>query len=385
MSTTETPLDRFRQNLIRTVSQQRFTLLLAGLGISLIGLVAILAPLALAESFLRVIGFLFLISAVIKAGQWLIGRFRGGHQVHGLFAVACHVFLDLLVGCFLISNTRISVPLLTVVIGITLFSDGVVQLLVGWRMHDWRHRLVLFVSGGLTCLIAILAAIFYNDPAMTDWLAYLIGAKLLLFGGTLIYMALTARENHVAQVYGATATHEVPKIPGEAYAVFIGNSFHLGVYVGDDHVVDFRDTNMVYEVTWDQFLLGREPQHWEYPDLAETSPEEICRFALSQVGKSLPYNFFTFNCEHFAIWCKSLGQLKASKFAQVNAAYENVANRPLLGMMVELYSRLMEWLAFKLGGAFGKKASLWLRGNSALLSRWILTARLEKQEPSQKD
>ncbi len=374
------PLERFRENLVRTISKQRYTLLATGIIIALLGFASIIVPLAVAESILWLIGILFIISGLLKLAQWMVGKIRGGHQVHGFFVIFCHSVIDLLIGFFLFYRLSISVTLLAIVVGTALFADGLVQILIGLRLRDFRHRIILYVSGGLTCGVAILAAIFSRDPTMTDGLAILIGVKLLLFGGMLIYLSLTARDTHVAQIYGAPDPLEVEKTPGEAYAVFIGNAFHLGVYVGENHVVDFRDTNMVYKVTWEQFLLGRQPQHWEYPDLPAVPPEDVCRFALDQVGKNLQYHFFTFNCEHFAIWCKSLGQLKASRFAQVNAAFDNVANRPLLGPMVEIYSRAMEMLAFKLGGVFGKRASLWLRGTSALLGRWILSSRVKKQE-----
>ena len=338
-----------------------------------------ITPFVVAESILWLIGIFFLFSATAKATQWVIGKVRGKHQVHGLFVIVCHIILDVFLGTFLIQRTEFSVTMLAILIGILLFCDGLVQILVAWRTRDIRHRITLYTVGGLTCTVAILAAIFCQTKGMADWLAFLIGIKLTMFGGMLIYVAVTATEGHTDQIYGAPKLNDVEKIPGEAYAVFIGNAFHLGVYVGDDRVVDFRDTNLVYEVTWEQFLLGRQPQHWEYPDLQEEKPEDICEFALGQVGKTIPYNFLKFNCEHFAIWCKSLGKMRASRFAQVNAAYENVVNRPILGTFAEIYSRVMELLAFKVGGVFGKQASLWLRQQSALVSRWLLSGRMKQQ------
>lgn len=373
------PLDLFRNRLALSVRDQRFTLLVTGVGVVALGVAAVAAPLALAESVRWSLGIVFILAAVLKAGQWVVGKVRGGHRVHGLFAISCHVLIDLFIGCVLIFRAAFSVDVLAVVVGVTLVADGLVQILVGVRLRDRRHRVMLYVTGGLTCGVAVLAAYLALDADRMDWLAYLVALKLFLFGGMLIYLALTARGNPEAQVYGAPDPEEVRKIPGEAYAVFIGNSFHLGVYVGNDRMVDFRDTNLVYEVTWEQFLIGRRPQHWEYPDLPACTPDEVCRFALDQVGKTHPYNFLTFNCEHFTIWCKTLGKLRASRFAQVNGAFDNVAHRPILGTMVELYSRIMEFVAFKFGGAFGRRASLWLRENSALVGRWILAARVNKQ------
>ena len=118
---------------------------------------------------------------------------------------------------------------------------------------------------------------------------------------------------------------------GELYAVYFGTAFHLGVFIGNGEIVHYLNDNHVYRVTWEQFLENRVPQHWTYPDLEPVPVETIVATALSEVGKTYPYNLLTFNCENFAIFCKSGGKTKYSKYAQVASGVETVAAHPLIG------------------------------------------------------
>ena len=92
---------------------------------------------------------------------------------------------------------------------------------------------------------------------------------------------------------------------GELYAVYFGTAFHLGVSIGNGEIVHYLNDNHVYRVTWEQFLEGRSPEHWTYPDLESIPVETVVRTALSEVGKTYEYSLLRFNCEHFAIYCKT--------------------------------------------------------------------------------
>ena len=104
---------------------------------------------------------------------------------------------------------------------------------------------------------------------------------------------------------------------GELYAVYFGTAFHLGVYIGQGEIVHYLNDNYVYRVTWEKFLDGRTPEHWPYPDLDPVPAEVVVRTALSEVGKTYPYDLLRFNCENFAIFCKSGGATYFSKYAQI--------------------------------------------------------------------
>ena len=123
--------------------------------------------------------------------------------------------------------------------------------------------------------------------------------------------------------------------------------------------------------TWEQFLAGRTPQHWTYPDLPALPAEEVIATALSEVGKTYPYNLLKFNCEHFAVFCKSGGRTKQSKYAQIAGGVLDVRSHPLLGTIAELNTRAVEWLAFHFGGPAGKNFSLLIRRAGAVVTTWL--------------
>lgn len=109
----------------------------------------------------------------------------------------------------------------------------------------------------------------------------------------------------------------------------------------------------------------------------------VVRTALAEVGKTYHYNLLTFNCEHFAVYCKSGGTTKFSRYAQVASGVETVEAHPLIGLVAELNTRLIEWLAFHFGGPAGKQLSLSIRRIGAGITDWMIAgaSRLSAQEP----
>lgn len=370
-----TRASQFRATFLSTITQHRFALVAAGVLITLLGLASVIVPHTLATSTLELIVVLLICSGGITAIQWLIGRIRGGDQVRGFVPMLVKVIVSVGLGYVLWNHWTLSLDLLKTLLCILLIADGTAQILLARRHISVPSRISLFVSGGVSCGIAILAPIVGPRGTLLEWIGLLIGIKLILFGAVLIVIASTAKEDNANLVYGHCPARDVAMQPGEAYAVYIGNAFHLGIYVGDDKAVDFRNDNLVHYCDVEDFLRGREPQLWEYPDLEVVPPEEVCEFAISQDGKTIPYNFWTFNCEHFAIWCKSGGKVKTSAYAQVAVSFDTVTHHPLLGTMLEIYSRFMEWVSFKLGGTFGKRVSRTIRSLSSTVTKWFLTRR----------
>jgi hypothetical protein len=99
--------------------------------------------------------------------------------------------------------------------------------------------------------------------------------------------------------------------------------------------------------------------------------EEVIATALSEVGKTYPYNLLKFNCENFAVFCKSGGRTKQSKYAQIAGGVLDVRSHPLLGTVAELNTRAVEWLAFHFGGPAGKNFSLLIRRAGAVVTTWL--------------
>ena len=225
----------------------------------------------------------------------------------------------------------------------------------------------VLVSGLVTLGISIVILLnLVADPLR--WAGVFVGLKLLMFGATLAGSRWALKVGLVAALRSrCTRTRN-----GELYAVYFGTAFHLGVYIGNGEIVHYLNDNYVYRVTWEKFLENRIPQHWTYPDLPPVPVATVAETAISEVGKTYPYSLLRFNCENFAIFCKSGGTTRSSKYAQIASGVETVQAHPVIGLVAELNTLTVEWLAFHFGGPAGKQLSLAIRRIGAAVTNWLL-------------
>ncbi len=358
----------FEQRIERQFGVKRGLLLVVGLTCVALGILSIALPLSLYAALIRVVGVLLLISGAAKAVQLLLGRDSAEERRRGWPLILCQVALDVMMGVLLVNRWRVPLGAVTVAFGLLFVGEGVLLVYMGLRSPTQRSRRLLAATGLLTAAIGlVVVARLVEDPLR--WAGVLVGAKLLAFGGTLTWIAWQARRTDSAVVYEGVMP--APEI-GELYAVYFGTAFHLGVYIGDGEIVHYLNDNFVYRVTWEKFLEGRMPEHWTYPDLPMVHAEDVVRTALSEVGKTYPYNLLKFNCENFAVFCKSGGTTHSSKYAQIAGGFADMSSHPFLGAVAELNTRVVEWLAFHLGGPAGKQLSLTIRRLGAAVTSWLV-------------
>ena len=346
----------------------RILLLVVGLCCAVLGVVAIWLPQSLFGTLVWIVGAVLLSTGVIKLLLLLPGRHSRAARRQSWAMILVESGLDIAMGLILFNHGQISARVVAAVFGLLFLIEGGVLFCMGAKATSFRGRLMLWITAAVTGGIG-LAVVFALVADPIRWAGVIVGLKLLCFGLTLVIIALTARGDSAALLL---ATQVPEPVTGELYSVYFGTAFHLGVYVGDGKIVHFLNDNHVYHVSWEQFLEGRMPQHWTYPDLPVIPVDEIVRTALSEVGKTYTYNLLTFNCEHFAIYCKSGGRVKTSAYAQVPASLESVRKHPWRGMVAELNTRLVEWLAFHLGGPAGKKLSLTIRRIGSTVTMWLM-------------
>jgi uncharacterized membrane protein HdeD (DUF308 family) len=353
---------------LQRIGLSRISLLGVGLACLALGVMAILLPLSLFGSLVWVLAAILIASGLIKASQFFVGFWRRATRWRDWLVVLAQVVLDLAMGFLLINHRIASAEVVVTLLGALFLVEGVILCGVGLKAPSERVRWWIWVAGIATAGLG-LVIVFRWVPDPARWTGVFIGIKLIAFGIALLGVASVVGKSAVDVAYLAAVPE--PDV-AELYAVYFGTAFHLGVYIGNQEIVHYLNDNQVHRVSWETFLEGRVPQHWTYPDLPVVPAEEVVATALSEVGKTYPYNLLSFNCEHFAIFCKSGGRTITSKYAQTFSSMETVELHPVLGVVAELNTRLVEWLAFKLGGPSGKRLSLQIRKAGNAATAWLL-------------
>lgn len=361
----------FTSRWLGTAGRERATLFVVGGLCLVLGVVAIALPGWLLRSMVPLLGVLLIGSGLVRALQCVPGlgnRLRGARRRSVLLALG-QVGLDLTAGLLLLNHHCVSVQLIAALVGVLFLAEALILAVLGLKAPSVRAALPMLGCALGTGALGVAALLQWGrDPIL--WVSLLVGLKLLFFGAALVTIAWTVPRVHPELLYQSAEL--VPQV-AEAYAVYFGTAFHLGVYIGHNEVVHYLNDNHVYRVSWEEFRKGRPPQHWTYPDLPPVAPEVVIATALAEVGKTYPYSLWKFNCENFAIYCKSGGLTKNSKFAQIGSGFESVELHPVLGMVAELNTRVCEWLAFQFGGGVGMRVSLAIRQLGATVNVWLLT------------
>ena len=103
---------------------------------------------------------------------------------------------------------------------------------------------------------------------------------------------------------------------GDQIRVNRGYYYHHGIYEDDNHVYQFAAPKgseismanaLIISTTLEEFLKGGIVEVREYNSAElknKRSPEEIVKYAKSELGKGLgTYNLISNNCEHFSNMC----------------------------------------------------------------------------------
>jgi len=365
-----TKISGLEQRIEQQFGLSRGILLAVGIACLMLGALAMTLPFFLFGSFSRLVGLVLLASGAFKGVQLLLGLRSQTARERGWPAILLQVAIDVAMGLVLLNYWRASVRVVTIAFGLLFLIEGLVLLDMALRSPTPRSRRLLVVSGLVTLGISLVILLnLVGDPLR--WAGVFVGLKLLMFGAALSWIALRALRSDSSLLYEA----DMPEPEtGELYAVYFGTAFHLGVYIGEGEVVHYLNDNHVYRVTWDRFLENRTPQHWTYPDLMPVLVQAVVDTAVSEVGKTYPYNLLRFNCENFAIFCKSGGTTRTSKYAQVASGVELVKTHPMLGLVAELNTRAVEWLAFHFGGTSGKQLSLTIRRIGSAVTNWLIAS-----------
>jgi len=158
-----------------------------GIAFLVIGALAILAPFVFALAIAVLLGIAVLLAGVAQAVR--VYEARGKERI---FVPAATAALYVIVGILLLFNPGRGVELLTTVIAIFLFVQGVFHLFVAWQLRPTPAY--GYVSGIISVLLA--AAIWMRLPGSATWvIGTLVGVSFLVQGVWLLALSRTLRSS----------------------------------------------------------------------------------------------------------------------------------------------------------------------------------------------
>jgi len=345
-------------------------LLLIGLGIA-----ALFAPQYFLGSLMILLGLFLVLSGLIKAGQLLLRSAPPKIGFGAILFIGTQALTDIVIGIVLLNELNFTVFVFESFLGALLVFEGLIQITHGLRAPRKITQILLTLSGATTMYFGIMIALQVFEK-LEMWIGLIIGTKLILYSTVLLLATLVRPGHENPTILARKQKTKLKKIPGALYAGYFGGGFHTGIYVGDNQVVHIRprDGKWVLKTSWDDFRRERDIQRWDYPDVEKVSRKEIVKIALSLAGEKYgSFDLFSNNCEHFAIYCLSGGVTTTSQYAQNTAARKVMVSHPFVGPMIEYYSRIAEWVLFKIGGDMGKRLSLKIRKLNTMLTAWSLS------------
>jgi uncharacterized membrane protein HdeD (DUF308 family) len=158
-----------------------------GLAFLVIGVLAILAPFVFALAIAVLLGIALLLAGAAQGARvyWARGR-------EPILAPAATAALYVIVGLLLLFNPGRGVELLTAVITLLLFAQGIFHIFVAWQLRPTPAY--GYVSGIISVLLA--AAIWMELPGSATWvIGTLVGVSFLVQGVWLLALSRTLRSS----------------------------------------------------------------------------------------------------------------------------------------------------------------------------------------------
>ncbi len=160
-----------------------------GLSILMIvaGLLAIVVPPAAGIAVLVVVSWLLMLSGVVHLVFAWYTRTAGGMIWELLLGI-----LYLFVGAYALLHPVAGLASLTLLLAIYLFVEGVLELIMGFRLRPMPGSGWLLFDGIVTLVLAIL--IWRSWPSSTEWvIGTLVGISMLFSGTARLSLSLGAR------------------------------------------------------------------------------------------------------------------------------------------------------------------------------------------------
>lgn len=158
-----------------------------GIVLLVLGFVAIARPLYATIASTIVFGWLFIAAGIAQ----IIYAFRS-YGYGQLIWKALLGILYLISGIYIVSNPASGAMVLTLVLGMTIFAQGVIQVILALQLRPDASWFIALISGIIGIILGIF--IWSHFPYSADWLIGLwVGIHFLCTGAWVLVLASTIR------------------------------------------------------------------------------------------------------------------------------------------------------------------------------------------------
>ncbi len=162
-----------------------------GIGLVILGIVSIARPAFAAIASTLVFGWVFIVAGVAQIIFAFFGR-----NVRQLVWKLLLGIIYLVAGATILSNVLVGVATITFVLGVTIFAQGVIQVVFAFTMRPIPGWVFVLGSGILSIILGIL--IWSEWPAGSVWLLGVwVGLSLLSDGLWAIMLSASAEPRRV--------------------------------------------------------------------------------------------------------------------------------------------------------------------------------------------
>jgi uncharacterized membrane protein HdeD (DUF308 family) len=172
---------------LEAVQREWWLYLLLGVAMIVLGLGAISVPFIAALAVLRVIGYLFIVGAIVQA----IAVFRMGGTAKRIVLGVVMALLYLFAGLVLLAHPVAGILWFTILLGIYFFVEGIIKIVASIEMRAMPHRGWVLFGGILSLILGLL--IVARLPSSAIWvIGLLLGIDLFYGGATIVALSLAA-------------------------------------------------------------------------------------------------------------------------------------------------------------------------------------------------
>lgn len=161
--------------------------LFEGIIFILLGILAVALPNFATLSVEMFIGWLFLLGGILQG--YRVFQSRGNKD---FWIALISPILAIIVGILLLAYPLTGILTLTLLLGIYFLIEGIVKIVISWRLKPLKPWGWVLFSGLLSLVLGVI--IFTGWPGTATWvIGLLVGINMLFFGWALVGLALAAR------------------------------------------------------------------------------------------------------------------------------------------------------------------------------------------------